>query len=168
MTIGWRLAALLAVAAGGCTNMGGLTPGQSTRADVERTLGVPALSWRDAEGRNHLAYPRGPMGYHTWMVTLDAAGKVERIENALDEDHFAAIKPGMTQEEVAYALGPPYMPWTIYFAARDELAWEWRYCDIWHAASRFDVLFDATQGTVRSTLSIREICGPDSNCFCSR
>lgn len=57
--------------------------------------------------------------------------------------------------------------WTVYFKARDELVWEWRYCDAWNRLARFDVLFDATKEVVRSTLSIREECGRDS-CWCQR
>ena len=162
----WRLALLLGIAASGCAGPGSLVPGQSSLPDVKQTMGQPALDWRDAEGWAHLAYPTGPMGYQTWMVLIDPAGKVSRVENVLDETHFAAIKRGMTQEQVLRLLGPPYPAWTMYFRARDELAWEWRYCDLWRAASRFDVLFDNTLGTVRSTLSIREVCGHNDNCFC--
>jgi hypothetical protein len=161
-----RLAAFLLLLLGGCTALGGLTPGRSDLADVERTMGAPALSWRDGQGQTYLAYPRGPMGYQTWMVLLDPVGKLERIENALDEHHFALIKPGMTQEQVLHAIGPSYAPWTVYYPARDELAWEWRYCDAWQEASRFDVLFDGTRQTVRSTLSLPELCGRAGNCAC--
>lgn len=151
----------------GCTGPGGVVPGPSALADVERTMGAPALSWRAPDGSVRLAYPRGPMGYQTWMVLADPAGSVVRIENVLDENHFAEIRPGMSKDDVLAVLGPPQPAWTRYFPARDELAWEWRYCDDWHAASRFDVLFDATLGTVRSTLRVREECR-DGACFCAR
>lgn len=158
---------LLGSALGGCAGPAQLSPGRSSLADVEREMGTPALSWRVPDGSMRLAYPRGPMGVHTWMVLIDPAGKFVRVENVLDENHFAEIRPGMTQDQVIQVLGPPQPAWTEYFAARDELAWEWRYCDLWNAAARFDVLFDGTSKTVRSTLSIREICN-DSDCFCSR
>lgn len=158
---------LLAGALGGCAGPGQLAPGRSSLADVEREMGPPAVSWRVADGSMRLAYPRGPAGFQTWMVLVDPAGNFVRADNVLDENHFAGIRPGMTQDQVIQVLGPPQPAWTAYFAARDELAWEWRYCDLWNAAARFDVLFDGTSKTVRSTLSIREVCF-DSNCFCTR
>jgi hypothetical protein len=163
-----RLLCLVAVAmACGCAGPGSLTPAMSTQSDVRRVMGEPALTWPDAEGWTRLVYPRGPMGYQTWVVLVDPAGKVGGAENVLDEAHFALIKPGMTQEQVLHVLGPPQPAWTTYFPRRDELAWEWRYCDDWHAASRFDVLFDASLGTVRSALRVREECRDDA-CFCAR
>ena len=34
--------------------------------------------------------------------------------------------------------------------------WEWRYCDDWAEPARFSVLFDATSGKVRTTISLTE------------
>ena len=114
------------------------------------------MQWTLPGGGRQLAYPRGPAGYETFMVHLDAAGRLERIENVLDMTHFARIQPDMTQAEVLQLLGPSQPQWTAYFKARDELVWEWRYCDSWREAARFDVLFDATKKTVRSTMSWTE------------
>jgi hypothetical protein len=67
--------------------------------------------------------------------------------------HFARIQAGMTTDDVLRTLGPPFRHWTVYFKARDELVWEWRYCDDWNEPARFNVLFDATSMRVRSTLT---------------
>jgi len=171
-----RIFTLLFVAAlAGCAGYGGagLVPGQASADDVLRTMGVPAMQWTSADGSRQFAYPRGPMGVHTHMVFIGADGRLERIDNVLDEDDFARIRPGMTQDEVQRVIGPPWPGWTVYFKARDELVWEWRYCDAWAQYARFDVLFDATAGTVRSTLSQREAqtgqCGgPWGGCWCGR
>lgn len=144
-----------------------LSPGVATLADVERAMGEPALRWQDADGSAQLAYPHGPAGFQTLMVRIDPGGRLGSIENVLDTAHFAAIEPGMGKEQVLRLLGPPQPHWTVYFKARDELAWEWRYCDPWNAAARFAVLFDATRGTVRSTLSVRENCSV-GDCLCTR
>ena len=56
---------------------------------------------------------------------------------------------------------PPVPHWTVYFEARDELVWEWRYCDDWGEPARFNVLFDGTSRRVRSTLSLTESQRPD-------
>ncbi len=89
------------------------------------------------------------------MLT-DAAGRLVSIDNVLQPRYFARIQAGMSPDEVLRVLGPSYPGWTIYFKARDELVWEWRYCDDWSEPARFDVLFDGTSGKVRSTLSITE------------
>ena len=59
-------------------------------------------------------------------------------------------------KNVLRILGPSYPGWTIYYKARDELVWEWRYCDVWSEPARFNVLFDGSSGKVRSTLSRTE------------
>lgn len=157
---------LSALVTASCAGIASLRPGEAGRDDVQRLLGEPAMRWQEADGSSHLAYPRGPTGVHTYMVRLDPTGRLQGIENVLDAEHFAAIQPGMSKEQVLRRLGPPQPHWTVYFEARDELAWEWRYCDSWNAAARFAVLFDGTRGTVRSTLSLRELCGT-GNCLCA-
>jgi hypothetical protein len=166
MAIRRTLVVLLGLIAGACAGPASLMPGASG-LEVQRLMGEPALRWTGADGLTYLAYPTGPLGFKTWLISIDAAGKVRQVENVLDETHFAAIKPGMTEEQVLHVLGPPEPSGTMYFGARDELAWEWRYCDDWHAASRFDVLFDASQRVVRSSLRTREQCRDDA-CFCAR
>ncbi len=110
------------------------------------------------------------MGHHTFMVSIGSDGKLRQIENVLDEKSFARIQPSMTKEEVLYILGPSFSGWTAYFKARDELVWEWSYCDAWNEAARFDVLFDNSTATVRKTMSQTEsqmgLCGRGS-CMCS-
>lgn len=130
---------------------GGLQPGVAGESEIRATMGAPAMQWKLAGGGQQLAYPRGPAGFHTYMVFIDAQGRLERIVNVLGQEYFARIQSGMTQAEVLQLLGPPEPQWTAYFAARNELVWEWRYCDSWNEAARFDVLFDGTTKIVRST-----------------
>lgn len=164
----------LAAALGGCAGYGGagLMPGQATADDVLRVMGPPSLQWTDADGSRQFAYPRGPAGVHTFMAHIGPDGRLQRLDNVLDEDGFARIAPGMTPAQVLRQLGPP-QPRTVYFKARDERVWEWRYCDAWAQLARFNVLFDAGREVVRSTLSLREAqtghCGNGlSSCWCSR
>lgn len=135
---------------------GGLKPGQDGEPEVRQRMGPPAMSWPLPGGRKQLAYPRGPAGFHTWMVVIDGQGRLESIDNALTPETFARIRPEMTQAEVLQLLGPSQPAWTAYFAARDELVWEWRYCDDWGEPARFEVLFDGTKKTVRTTYSRTE------------
>jgi hypothetical protein len=146
----------------------GLIVGEARLDDVLRVMGEPRMQWTEADGTLRLAYPRGPMGVQTYMVLIGRDGRLQRIENVLDAQAFGRVEPGMRKDQVLRALGPPEPTWTTYFKARDELVWEWRYCDEWNRLARFDVLFDATREVVRSTMSLREHCGPNDNCWCQR
>ena len=131
----------------------GLQAGTSRLDDIERLMGAPAMRWRQANGGERLAYPRGPAGFHTFMLETDPGGVLLSKENVLEPKHFARLREGMTQDEVMRVIGPPQAHWTVYFEARDELVWEWRYCDDWSEPARFNVLFDQTKGTLRTTMS---------------
>ena len=159
------LPVLLAACAGYSGNA--LIVGRSGVDDVVGVMGEPRMQWTDANGARRLAYPRGPMGVHTFMVLIGPDGKLQRIENVMTPEAFNGIRAGMSEHEVLRALGPPQPGWTVYFKARDELVWEWRYCDDWGYAARFDVLFDGSKEIVRSTMSVREVC-LNGSCPCAR
>lgn len=168
------VAVLAALLLGSCASYsgGGLRPGAARLEDVLRVMGQPALRWQEADGSLQLAYPRGPMGVHTFMVHIGADGRMRSIGNVLDPETFARLRPGMTQLQVLRLLGPSQAAWTVYFRARDELVWEWRYCNEWNEAARFNVLFDGSKETVRSSMSLTEsqmgLCGDrDGSCWCA-
>jgi hypothetical protein len=106
-----------------------LKPGQSTLEDVRATMGTPALEWVNPDHSMQLSYPRGPSGFHSYMVYLDPAGRLQRIQNVMNLDSFYRIAQGMTEEQVLRILGPPWPAWTNYFPAWRELVWEWRFCN---------------------------------------
>ena len=166
-----RIVILSALLLGACAayNGHGLKPGDDRLENVLQAMGQPAMRWQDADGSVQFAYPRGPMGFHTFMVQIGPDGKLRQIEDVMDQKSFARIQPGMNKEQVLHILGPSYPGWTAYFKARDELVWEWRYCDAWNAAARFDVLFDNSLSTVRSTMSQTDeqmgLCG-NGSCSC--
>lgn len=150
------LFSLLALA--GCAIYGdpALQPGQGNTASIEQRLGQPTMRWQENGGGETLVYPTGPMGYHTWFLRTDAEGRLIERKNVLDAAHFARIEAGMNEEQVLRLIGPPQPTWTVYFAARDELVWEWRYCDDWNEPARFNVLFDGSTRRVRSTYAAPE------------
>jgi hypothetical protein len=144
----------------------GLKPGEAQLADVLRVMGDPTMQWQEPDGSRQLAYRRG---YYTFMVDIGPNGKLQKIKNIMNMKTFSRIQPDMTKSQVIRILGPSYPPGTAYFKARDELALEWLYCDEWNQKARFDVLFDASKETVRSTLSLtdeqRGFCG-NGSCPC--
>lgn len=152
------IAALVLLLAGCAAYEGrGLRPGDSRAEEVVAVMGTPAMSWQDADGSRQLAYPRGPVGMHTFMVRLAPDGRLISIGNVLDLRHLAMVRPGMGKDEVLRLLGPPDTAMTAYFKARDELAWDWRFIDDFPEPMRMIVLFDATAGTVRSSFYQREL-----------
>lgn len=156
------IALICAVLIAGCVSYGGhgLQPGVSSRDDVTTLMGQPAMRFAEADGGELLAYPRGPAGYHTYMLRIDSGGMLVSRENVLEPKYFARLRPGMTQEEVMRVIGPPWPSWTVYFAARDELVWEWRWCDDFAEPSRFYALFDGTSRKLRSTGNLSERLSP--------
>lgn len=152
----------------------GLRPGAAGLEEVRRVMGPPALEWRDADGSRQLAYPRGPGAVHTFMVRIGPDGRLQSIENVLEPRVFARVTPGLDRQQVLRLLGPSQPQWTVYYPARDELVWAWRYCDDWNQAAHFHVLFDGRDGPVRSTLSLTEAqlgrCGfgEGGGCWCAR
>lgn len=153
---------LLALAACAGYDGRGLQPGVASIDDVVLQMGPPAMRWQDADGSQQLAFPRGPEGVHTFMAFFSPDGRLLRIENVLQMSHFARIVAGRDdQAAVLRLLGPSNPVWTTYFKARDELVWEWLFCDDWNHLARFDVLFDGTTGRVRSTMQRPDLRGWD-------
>jgi len=166
------MAIISALLLGACASYSGhgLKPGEDRLEDVLRVMGQPAMRWQNVDSSTQLVYPRGPMGFHTFMAYVGSDGKLQKIENVMDQKTFSRIHAGMTKDQVLHILGPSTSGWTAYFKARDELVWEWRYCDVWNEPARFDVLFDNNKATVSSTMSQTEnqmgLCGIDG-CLCS-
>lgn len=152
------VALICALVIAGCAsyNGRGLKPGTSTVDDVIQLMGQPAMRWQEPGGGELLAYPRGPAGFNTFMVMIDSKGVMSSLQGVLDMQHFALIRQDMTKDDVLRILGPSQPQWTVFFERRDELVWEWRYCDAWNEPARFNVLFDNTTGLVRSTQSYTE------------
>lgn len=149
---------VMAAALFGCASYSGsgLKPGESRLQDVIALMGEPVLRWRNSDGTEQLAYPRGPAGFHTFMVRLNSDGRLRSIENVLDLRHLDLVRPGMSKDDVLRILGPSDEQRTANFPARNELAWDWRFIEGFDAPMRMIILFDATSGIVRSTQYQRE------------
>lgn len=112
------VAALLAACAGPA-----LQPGQ-TEAEVRAAMGAPTGRYALPEGGSRLEYATGPWGRHTWMVDLDAGGRVLRWAQVLDDAHFNQVRDGMPRDELLRLLGRPGHragEW------QNRETWYWRY-----------------------------------------
>ena len=162
--LAWLLSCSLLLA--GCVSYDGrgLRPGIDGRDSVLAGMGEPAMRWQEKEGGERWAYPRGPAATQTFMVHIGADGKLQQVEKVLDMAHFARIRSGIDDKDsVLHLIGPPNPAWTVYYEARDELAWEWLFCDDWSLMARFGVLFDGRSGKVRSTFQRPELRGMDGS-----
>jgi hypothetical protein len=145
------LAAWLALSLGGCDDTASreLQPGIATEAQVRDRFGVPGMEWENADGSVTLEYARGPEGVKTWMITLGPDRVLQRIEQVLDDAHFARIQPGMSENEVRRLLGRPGRVRPVLHGSGTE--WQWRFAGLianeeWH----FYVTFDPQGKVVRS------------------
>ena len=74
----------------GCDRVatGELQPGQSTVADMKQKMGEPASVFREGD-REVWEYPLGPEGVRTYMMTVNAQGTLERIDQVLTEANWS-------------------------------------------------------------------------------
>ncbi|WP_298834418.1 hypothetical protein [uncultured Piscinibacter sp.] len=118
---------LLGALAAGCVNMSNpaqLAPGASAEA-IRAHLGEPTGRHALADGAQRLEYARGPYGSETWMLDVDAQGRLRSATQVLNEASFATITAGMTRDEVLRAIGRPsnigHTGWT------KQTVWSYRY-----------------------------------------
>ena len=96
--------ALLSACAG--YGPGDLRPGQS-EAELRARMGPPTGRYALADGGAKIEYARGPLGKHTYMVDVDAAGRVRGWEQVLTEARFEALPIAAPQADVRQQLGRP-------------------------------------------------------------
>ena len=133
----WMGAAVLL--ATGCA---ALVPGTSREADVISRFGQPAEQRQLPDGGRVLDFPRAPSGHENWRVILGADGIVRGVEQLLDDEHFARIKPGMPMDEVKRALGR-HGEYSA-FPALSEEVFSWRYLEFGNRRMFFNAHFDGT------------------------
>jgi hypothetical protein len=116
---------LLATALAGCASVDQLStlqPGSSTEAEATKLAGKPTYVWNNADGTRTLEYSDQPFdGNATWMLTIDAGGKV--LSRKLVDIDNARVANGLTKEEVRRLLGSPRT--TSYYPLPGEDIWDW-------------------------------------------
>jgi hypothetical protein len=103
-----RVPCALAVALAACAGYGPTNIGAgSTVEEVQAQMGAPTGRYAVPQGGTRLEYARGPYGKHTFMIDVDAQGRVTSVQQVLTEANFGAVVPGMPRDEVLLRLGRP-------------------------------------------------------------
>ncbi len=107
MKLFWLLPAL-ALWLSGCVVT---PPGMgSTEVEVLQRWGQPTARYPLGSGGLRLEYATGPFGRSTWMLDLDAGGRLVGAEQVLTDSSlqaFQARAPGMPRDELLRTLGTP-------------------------------------------------------------
>ena len=109
-------------------------------AEVAARFGKPV-----AQGKDYRDYSREPYGYY--RVTFGPDERVRGLRNLHTEENFTAIRPGMTQADIARLVGVP----TEYLMQRyagGGASWTYRYRDI-GIAKLLHVEFDTAGSVLR-------------------
>ncbi len=149
----------LAASLAGCANFTAVTSGMPAQ-QVQAKLGAPETVRKNADGSEVWEYPGGPLGRQTYMVALGSDRAVREVHQVLSEEYFSRVRAGMSRDEVRRLLGKPGE--IMVFGARDEEVWSWRYQQ--QAPMFFNVLFDRSAGTVRTTQRLEAILYMDHDC----
>lgn len=100
-----------------------------TREQATQGMGRPTAEYPLPQGGQRVEFATGPMGHKTYMLDFDGAGALRRYEQVLDEQHFMAIRPGMSEQEVLMQLGTPSNRGVI--PRQHQKVWSYRYESLW-------------------------------------
>ena len=127
----------------------GLTPGVTTEAEIRDQMGKPETERTFEDGSKRFEYPRGPQGTTTYMVDIDARGKLVSVTQVLTAENFAKVRMGMTEDEVRRLLGKPGE--IAVYRLKPETVWSWKWAEGGPSGDAFfNVHFDAS-GVVYTT-----------------
>jgi hypothetical protein len=116
------------------------------------SLGRPVGEYPNPDGSRTLAYSPGYYRGVTYIAEVDPRGTVRAVRQALVEESFQQVVPGMSREEVLRLIGPPLD--STQFDRQRETSWEYRFVDAWGYRAFFYVNFDP-RGNVVSKLTRR-------------
>jgi hypothetical protein len=143
--------AVLAAAACGTYRPQDVKPGMG-EAEVAALIGRPTGHYPRPDGQTRLEFATGPHGRVTWMVDLDASGKViDAPQQVLNEAYFSWIQQNARDRDskwLLYNLGRPGEVMRLGWIGGQ--VWSWRY-------PTFDCLW--FQVTVNDDGSLRDAGG---------
>ncbi len=147
------VAAMLSLA--GCAAPSSIVPG-TPESEVISRFGQPAEVYplpTPLQARR-LAYPIGRLYQQTWMVDVDAQGRVLRVEEVISAAHFAQVRVGQDDMTIIRReFGPPRLIQT--YTLSGLTAWMYPYLEDLAWYSEMAIYFDKS-GIVRRVES-----GPD-------
>ncbi len=120
----WIAAAALALGACASYSPQKLSPGTPV-AEVRSAMGTPTNEYPGRDGARRLEYAKGPFGLHTFMVDIDAQGRLIGSQQVLTRATFDTIRVGMSRDEVLYRIGRPADMRTLPY--QDRQLWSYRY-----------------------------------------
>jgi outer membrane protein assembly factor BamE (lipoprotein component of BamABCDE complex) len=143
-------AAALATFLAACAGPGSLVGRPA--AELQGALGTQIGEYPNADGSRTLAFSYGYYSGQTYLAEVDRTGTVRNVRQALVEESFQRVEPGMTRDEVLRLIGPPLE--SMDFTRQREVSWEYRFVDAWGYRAFFYVNFDP-RGLVVSKLTRR-------------
>jgi hypothetical protein len=99
----------------------------SAQDELLRRWGQPTARYALLEGAQRLEYATGPYGRTTWMVDVDAAGRVRQARQVLNEAEFMLVQSasGLTRDALLRWLGTPGERQSGGWQGGE--VWSWRY-----------------------------------------
>ena len=93
-------------------------------------MGLPAMRVAKLDGGSVLYYPRGPMGRHTFAVTLGPDGMMRGIDQRLATENIDKLVVGATTKtEAREIFGPPDPDLVSQLPLSEREVWEYRWID---------------------------------------
>ena len=129
----------LVVALTGCSTIETVKPG-TPASEVLARFGKPV-----AQGKDYRDYSREPYGYY--RVAFGPDERVQAVHNLHTEENFGAIRPGMTQADIAHLVGAPTEHLMQRYAGGAS-SWTYRYRDV-GIAKLLHIEFDAAGSVLR-------------------
>ncbi|MGB5807014.1 hypothetical protein, partial [Castellaniella sp.] len=82
----------------------------------------------DRQGHDRAVWSRQPLGQYAWGATVDAQGRVQKVEPILTDEHFQILKQGTwTANQVRCEFGPPAIIDTAGLPNVRQIVWSYRY-----------------------------------------
>ena len=97
-----------------------------SEADVVQAMGQPTGRYALPDNGRRLEFAKGPAGRHTYMIDLDAQGRVVRSEQVLDARYFDVVNPGMKGDDLLRFIGRPCERSGVRGGGQ---IWSWRYAN---------------------------------------
>ncbi|MDO9095552.1 MAG: hypothetical protein Q8R98_07420 [Rubrivivax sp.] len=130
-------------------------PVRTAVADVLKAWGQPTATYALQPAGQRLEYATGPFGRTTWMIDIDADGRVSQARQVLNEAEFMAMQQQgpLTRDGLLRRIGTPGERRGARFGGE---TWSWRYptndC-LW-----FQVSLDAAGMTQGGAFGIDPVC----------